>query len=79
MCLFDLIKQYHAVRFSPDSFGQLTALFVSYVSGRRTDQTGDRIFLHVFTHIDTNHVVLVVKQCCCQALRQLRLTYTGRS
>ena len=59
--------------------GQLTALFVSYVSGRRTDQTGDRIFLHVFAHIDTNHVVLVVKQCCCQALRQLRLTHTGRS
>ena len=79
MCFFDFIEQYHTVRFSPHGFGQLTALFVSYVSGRRSDQTRDRILLHVLTHIDTHHVVLIVEQRCRQALRQLRLTDTGRS
>ena len=79
MCLLDLIEQYHAVRFSPDSFGQLTTFLISYISGRRSDQTRDRILLHVLTHIDTYHIILIVEQCCRQTLGQLRLTDTGRS
>ena len=79
MCLLDLIEQYHAVRFSPDSFGQLTTFLISYISGRRSDQTRDRILLHVLTHIDTYHIILIVEQCCRQTLGQFRLTDTGRS
>ena len=73
MCLLDLIEQYHAVRFSPDSFGQLTTFLISYISGRRSDQTRDRILLHVLTHIDTYHIILIVEQCCRQTLGQFRL------
>ena len=37
------------------------------------------MLLHVLTHIDTNHVVLVVEQCFGQSLCKLRLTNTSRS
>ena len=59
--------------------GQLTALVISDISWRRSDQTGNGMFLHVFTHIDTNHVVLIVKQCLRQRFCKLCLADTGRT
>ena len=50
------------------AFGQLAAFFIAHVSGRRADETGHGVFLHVFGHIDTHHVVLVVKQRLRQRL-----------
>ena len=45
-----------------DRFGQLAALFIADVSGRRADQTRHGVFLHILRHIDADEVLLVVEQ-----------------
>jgi len=37
-----------------DAFGQLSAFFVAYVSGRRADEFGDAVLLHEFGHIEAD-------------------------
>ena len=61
MRLFHLVQQDDAVGLAPHGLGQLTALVVAHVSRRRADQTADGELLHVFAHIDSNHVLLIVK------------------
>ena len=75
----NLIEEDNGIRFAPYCLGQLTALVISDISWRRSDQTGNGMFLHVFTHIDTNHVVLIVKQCLRQRFCKLCLADTGRT
>lgn len=58
-------------------FCQLTAFIVTYVSGRRSDQTGYRVFLLIFAHVDTRHQTLVIKQVVGQCFGKFCLTYTG--
>ena len=60
--LFDLIKQHDAVRMAAHGLGQLAALLIADISRRRTDQARDAEFLHVLGHVDTDHVLLIVKQ-----------------
>ena len=79
MRFLDLIEQNNRIWFSAHCLSQLAALLVAYISRRRSDQTGDGVFLHVFTHIDSNHVVLIIKQLFCQRFRKLCFTDTGRS
>ena len=79
MCLFHLIEENNRVRFSADCLGQLTTLIVADISRRCSDQAGYRMFLHVLTHIDTDHIVLIVEQCLSQGFRKLSLADTGRS
>ncbi len=79
MCLFYLIKKNNRVWFSSDGFGKLTALFISYISWRRSNQTRYGIFLHILTHINTNHVLFIIKQACGKCLCKFCLTYTSRS
>ena len=57
------------------SLGQLAALLVAHISRRRADQTGDGVLLHIFGHVDADHVLLVVKQRLRQRLGQLRLAH----
>ena len=73
--LLHLVEQDDGVGFPAYRFGQLAALLIAYVSGRRADETGHGVFLHVFGHIDTHHVVLVVKQRLSQCLGKLGLTH----
>ena len=79
MCFLDLIKKYNRIRFSSDCLCQLSTFIVSDISRRSSDQSGHGIFLHVLTHIDTNHVVLIIKQALGKCLCKLCLTYTCRS
>ena len=60
MRLFHLIKQYNGVGTAANRFGQLTALLVANISGRRADQAADRVLLHVLTHIAVSYTHLVV-------------------
>ena len=73
MGLFDLIEQHNAVGVAAHGLGQLAALLIADVSRRRTDQTRDAEFLHILGHVDTDHVLLVVKQSLRQRLGQLGL------
>ena len=79
VCLFDFIEQDNRIWLSADSFGQLTAFFISDISGRRTDQARYRIFFHIFRHIDADQIFLVIKQGRCQCLCQLGFADTGRA
>ena len=79
MSLLDLIEKNNAVRFSSNSLCQLSAFLISDISWRRSDQTGHGIFLHVLTHIDTDHILFIVKQCGSQSLGKLCFTNTGWS
>ena len=71
MGLLHLIEQHHTVRTAADGLGQLAALLVAHISRRRADQAADAEFLHVFRHIDTDHVLFIVKQVLCQGLGKL--------
>ena len=62
MGLFHLVEEDDRVRLAADRFGQLAALLIADVSGRRPDQAGHREFLHIFAHIDPDHVLLVVEE-----------------
>ena len=77
--LLYLIKEHYRVRLSPDCLGQLSALVISDIAGRRSDQTAHGEFLHVLTHIKSDHIALIVKERLSQRLRQLRLAHAGRS
>ena len=54
-------------------FGQLAALLVAHISGRRTDQTRHGELLHILRHIDAHQVLFIVKQRLCQRLGKLCL------
>ena len=62
-CAFSISsKSTTRVWFTADCLSKLTALLVSYISRRRSDQSGYRIFLHVFTHINSDHILFIIKQ-----------------
>ena len=79
MCFFHFIKEDYRIWFPADGFCQLAAFIISHVSRRRSDQTGDRVFLHVLAHIDTDHIAFVIKQGFCQCFCQLCFADTGWS
>ena len=73
--LLHLIKQHHAVWLAAYGLCQLAALVITHISWRCADQTRHGMLFHVFTHINTDHVGLVIKQCFRQCLGQFRLAY----
>ena len=79
MSLFYLVEKHYGIRFSPYRLCELSALLVSYISGRRSYQSRYGEFLHIFAHIDTYHVVFVVEQTLCQSFCKLCFADTGRS
>ena len=51
---------------------ELPRLIVAHVARRRSHQPGHRVLLHVLRHVDTHHVLFVVKQELGQRAGQLR-------
>ncbi len=62
VCLLDLVEENDTVWASPHRFGQIAALVVADVAGRRADQPRHRVLLHELTHVDADHRLLVVEQ-----------------
>ena len=77
--LFNLIEQHYGIRSPPDGLGELSAFFVSDVTRRRSDQTRDRVLLHIFAHIDANHCVLVVEEEFSQRAGEFGFSNSGWS
>ena len=77
--LLDLVEQQHAVRLAAHGLGELAALVVTDVTGRRTDQAADAVLLHVLGHVDADHRLGVAEQEVCERAGQLGLADTGRS
>ena len=78
MRLFDLIEEHDLIGPTPHRFGQHTALVVTDVARRGTDQTGHGVFLHELRHVDAHHRIVVVKEELGHGLGQLGLAHTGR-
>ena len=77
MGLLDLVEQHHGIGLTAHLLGQLAALLVAHIAGRRADQARHRVLLHVLGHIDTHHGVLVAEHGLGQRLAQLGLAHTG--
>ena len=79
MGFFHLIKEYYWVWLTPYSLCELSTLIIAYISRRRSDESWHWVLLHVLTHIESDHVVFIIKQTCRKCLCKLCLTYTCRS
>ncbi len=69
----------HGVRAAAHGLGQLAALVVADVAGRRADEAADGVLLHVLRHVDADHRVLRVEHELGQRARQLGLADAGRA
>src|SRR6266567_4564577 len=58
MRLLDFVEQHYRVRCALHALGKLSALFVAYVSRRRTDQLRNRVLLHELGHIEADQSLL---------------------
>ena len=78
MGLLDFVEQNDRIGLSPHGFGELTPLIKTHITRRGSYELGHRMSLHVFGHIDANHVLLVVKEKLCECACKLRLAYARR-
>src|SRR3984885_11738570 len=79
MCLLDLVEQDDCIGTPAHSLGQLAALVVPYVAGRRTNQTSHRVLLHVLAHVDSHHRGLVVEEKLRERACRLGLAHACRA
>ena len=77
MGLFDLIEQHHRIGSPPHRFGQLAAFIVADIAGRGPDQTGDRMALHIFRHVDAHHGILIIEEEFRQRPGQFGFAHPG--
>ena len=77
--LFDFVKQNDAVGATAYRFGELPALVVADIAGRRTDKPCDRVLFHVFRHIDADNTAFVVEESFRQSFRQFGFADARRS
>src|SRR4051794_64416 len=75
--LLDLVGQHDAVRPPAHRLGELAALVVADISGRRSDQPGHGVLLHVLRHVDADHRLLGVEHELGERSRQLGLADAG--
>jgi hypothetical protein len=75
--LLDLVHQDHGVRPAADGLGQVTALLVADIAGRRADESGHGVLLHELGHVDADHGLLGVEHELGQGLAQLGLADAG--
>ena len=77
--LLDLVEQDHGERLAAHLLGQLAALLLSDVPGRRTEQPGHRVLVHVLAHVQLDQRVLIAEQEVRERPGQLRLADPGRA
>ena len=77
--LLDLVEQDDRVRAAADRLGELAALVVADVPGRRADQARDRVPLLVLGHVQPDHRPLVVEHELRERAGELRLPDAGRA
>ena len=79
MGLLDLVKEYDGVGPATYRLGQLTALIVTHVSGRGTNELGDLVALYELRHVEGDERVLATKEELGERLGELGLADTGGS
>ncbi len=78
MRLFDLVEEHHAIGTAAHLLGELAALVVADVAGRRAKEAADGVWLPVFAHVDAQQRVVVVEEEAGQRLRQFGLADARR-
>jgi hypothetical protein len=73
----DLIEEQHRVGPASHGLGELPALLVADVAGRRPDQPRDGVLLHVLGHVDANHRLLGVEHELGERAGELGLPHAG--
>ena len=58
--------------------GGIIRLIIDDLNERLSDRELTIVFLHIFAHIDTNHVILIIKQRSRQRFGQFRFPDAGR-
>ena len=71
--LLDLVEEEHRVRLAAHGLGQLAALVVADVAGRRADEPRHGVLLHVLGHVDLDERVLVAEEELGERARELGL------
>ena len=79
MRLLDLVEENHAVRLATHRFCELAALVVADVTGRRADEPRDGVFLHVFAHVEPDHVLFAVEHRLSQRAGEFGFADAGRA
>ena len=79
MRLLDLIEEHDPVGPAPHRFGQLPALIVADVAGRRADEPRHGVLLHVLGHVDPHHRAFAVEEIFGERARQLGFADAGRA
>ena len=69
------VEEDDAVRLAAHGFGELSALLVADVSGRRPDEARHAELFLVFAHVDARHEAFVVEEELGQGLGQLGLAH----
>ena len=77
MRFFNFIKEHHRIGPPADCFGQISTLIISHITWRRSNQPGNRVFLHVLRHIYPHHGLIAVKNEFGKSLGQLGFSHTG--
>ena len=75
--LLELVEEEHRVRPPPHRLGELAALVVADVAGRRADEPRDRVALRELGHVEAGERGVGVEEELGQRLRELRLADAG--
>jgi hypothetical protein len=79
-CAFSISsKRITRVGLAPHRLGELAALVVADVAGRRADEPRHGVLLHVLAHVEPDHVLLAVEHRFGQRAGQLGFAHAGRA
>ena len=79
MGLLDLVEQDNRVGVTTHALGELAALVIAYVAGRRADESADAVFLHELAHIHADQRVLGREHLLGNLLGQVGLAHACRA
>mmetsp|Transcript_88732 Transcript_88732/g.173544 ORF Transcript_88732/g.173544 Transcript_88732/m.173544 type:complete len:436 (-) Transcript_88732:1393-2700(-) len=74
--LLQLVEEDHGVGVAAERLRELAALLVADVTGGGTDEPRHSVFLHVFGHVQADHLRLAVEELRRQGLGHLRLPHS---
>ncbi len=77
MRLLDFVEEHDLIGPAAYSLCERAALFIADIARRCADETGDRMLLHVFRHVEAHEGGIVVEQERRQRFGQLCLADTG--
>ena len=76
---FHLVKEDDRVGLAANGFAELAAFFVADIAGRRPDEAGDGVLLHVFGHVETDDRGFVIEEKFGKGFREFRFADAGRT